>query len=573
MSSAANGCGRRRLLSRGESVLMRSLPLIIVVGVNDLALRVCEELCATSGHEVLVLWEPHPQAETAVRSMGAEFAGHAPNEYTSLELVGVRDATCIIPVSEDDRLNLQVALKARDINPNIRIVLRQFNRALGRKIEQNLPNCTAISPATHAAATYAAAAVDPACNYAVQFPATTGPLVGFSERKAFDFGLDDCTVADAERRLSVRVVAVNGRVAPDAAEMIRREDTVVACGHLSKLHDAWPRRAQARTSHRRARTSVRDLLRAAARVEPLLLYTFAVGTFIYAAASAYFAAELHLTVLEALYFVAATMFTVGYGDITPLTRHGSWVSIGAAIAIMGVGVTLGGVFIATISSALNRAQQIALRGLRHIRAEDHVVVCGAGNVGTRIIDFLLEMEQRVIVIEPRPSALIVEHARSRRIELLASDATDDQVLGFCDLARAQALVAVTDSDTANLEAALGAMAYSSDVHVVMRIHDPQFSRSVARNFRIGKSFSASDLTAPVIAGLARFPASRGRVAFAGETFNVGQRSADMHIPRAEGGIPLYFWRGAQLVPAHDFDEMQPNDQLLDIVPLSQFKAG
>lgn len=506
--------------------------------------------------------------------MGAHFAGLAPNEYASLEQIGVADAACIIPVSEDDRLNLQVALKARDLNPDIRIVLRQFNRALGRKIEQNLPNCTAISPATHAAATYAAAAVDPACVYAVQFPAATGPLVGFSERRASDFGLDDCTVDDAERRLNVRIVAVNGRIAPDRDETIRREDTVVACAPMQRLQESWPRRNAGRTKGQgRARTSVRDLLRAAARVEPLLLYTFGVGTILYFVASAYFAIDLHLTFLDALYFVAATMFTVGYGDITPYTRHGGWLSIVVAIVIMGVGVTLGGVFIATISSALNRAQQIALRGLRHIRAEDHVVVCGAGSVGTRIIDFLLDMDQRVVVIEPRPSALIVEHARSRRIELLASDATDDQVLAFCDLANAQSLVAVTDSDTANLESALGALAYHADVHVVMRIHDPQFSRSIARNFRVGKSFSASDLTAPAIAGLARFPASRGRVSFAGETFNVGERSAQMHIPRAEGGIPLYYWREGTLVPARDFDEMEPKDRLLDIVPLSQFRTG
>lgn len=552
---------------------MRSLPLIIVVGVNDLALRVCEELCATSGHEVLVLWEPHAHAEVFVRGMGAQFAGHPPNDYRSLEAIGVREAACIIPVSEDDRLNLQVALKARDLNPEIRIVLRQFNRALGRKIEQNLPNCSAISPATHAAATYAAAAVDPGCVYAVQFPSTTGPLVGFSERPARDFGLEDCTVSEAERHLNVRIVAVNGRVAPEPHDEIRREDTVVACGPMAQLQQSWPRRHSIRPKSGRARTSIRDLLGAAAKVEPLLLYTFAVGALVYGAASAYFAIDLHLTGLEALYFVAATMFTVGYGDITPLTRHGGWPSLAVAIAIMGVGVTLGGVFIATISSALTRAQEIALRGLRHIRAEDHVVVCGAGNVGTRIIDFLLGMDQRVIVIEPRPSAIVMEHARSRRIELLASDATDDQVLGFCDLAAAQALVAVTDSDTANLESALGALAYSAQMHVVMRIHDPQFSRSVARNFRVGKSFSASDLTAPAIAGLARFPASRGRVSFAGETFNLGERDSTMYVPRAEGGIPLYLWRDGHLIAAHDFKEMQPNDKLLDIVPLSQFKTA
>ena len=36
-------------------------------------------------------------------------------------------------LAEDDRVNLQVALKARDINPKIRVVLRQFNRTLARE--------------------------------------------------------------------------------------------------------------------------------------------------------------------------------------------------------------------------------------------------------------------------------------------------------------------------------------------------------------------------------------------------------------------------------------------------------
>ena len=103
--------------------------------------------------------------------------------------VGVPDATSLMALAEDDRVNLQVALKARDINPKIRIVLRQFNRTLARKIEQNLPNCSVLSLASHAAATIVGAALDQSSFYSLQFPDLDGVLCGFSERPAGLFGI------------------------------------------------------------------------------------------------------------------------------------------------------------------------------------------------------------------------------------------------------------------------------------------------------------------------------------------------------------------------------------------------
>lgn len=545
-----------------------------MVGANDLAVRVCEELCSTRGHDVVVMWDRDERTAEQVRAIGAEYAALEPNEYASLEAVGIREAACIMPVSEDDRLNLQVALKARDLNPQIRIVLRQFNRALGRKIEQNLVDCSAISPAAHAAATYAAAALDPACLYAVQFPAGEGQLVGFSERRAVEFGLGDCSFAEAERRTGVRIAAINGRIDLQPHDAIRAEDVLVACGPVDVLQSTWPRRSQRRRSeHRlRPRTSVRDLLRAAVKFEPLLFYTLAIGVVCYFGASLYFMDVLHLTFVQAMYFTAASMLTVGYGDITPYYRHSGAGALFATMAIMLLGVLILGISIATISSVLSRAQETALRGLRHVHAEDHIVVCGAGNVGTRVIEFLLQLKQRVVVVERRPSALLLEQARTRKIDLLAADTTDDETLAFCALPSAQSLVAITDSDTANLEAALGALDRNPEIPVVMRIMDPVYSRSIERHFNIAKSFSASDLTAPAIAGLARFPGSRGRVRFADETFNIGERSASARLPRAEGIVPLYAWRAGSIVPIHDFANVHPEDRLLYLVPLSQFRA-
>lgn len=553
---------------------MRSLPLIIVAGVNDLALRVCEELCSTAGHEVVLVGELTPLIGERAAAYGARTLVGAPEQDATLEAAGVREADCIIPVGDDDRINLRVALKARDANPSIRIVLRQFNRALGRKIEQNLSQCSAISPATHAAATFAAASVDASTIQALQFPSADGVLVSFAERQASEFGLGGTTVADAEERVCGRVLSVDGEINPPPDRAVDPAARIVVCAAVDELQgERRGDRRSTRRSRRRRRTRLRDAIRPAVRFEPLLLYTVGVALLVFVAAALYFELSLHLTPLESMYFVAATMFTVGYGDITPYVRHGPWASYVVAIVVMGMGVSLGGVFIASISAVLSRAQETALRGLRQIRAEHHVVVCGAGNVGTRVIEFLLELGQAVVVIEPQPNARVLELARSRRIDLLASDAADDDTLAFCNLSRAKGLVAATNSDTANLEAALGGLAHNAQLPVVLRIGDIEFANSVARNFSLAKSYATSDLTAPVIAGLSRFPASRGRVSFAGEVFAVGERTPDMYVPRREGGIPLFVFRAGELRAIRNFDQAQPGDRLLDLVPLSQFRAA
>ncbi len=262
-----------------------------------------------------------------------------------------------------------------------------------------------------------------------------------------------------------------------------------------------------------------------------------------------------------MYFTAATMFTVGYGDITPYLRHSGIASLLVAIAAMLSGVLIWGIFIATIASALSRAQETALQGVRQIRAAGHVIVCGAGNVGIRVIDFLVRLRERVVVVEQNPNALVVELARMRRIELLRGDATSDDTLAFCNLRAAQSLVAITDSDTANLESALGARVQNPTLPVVIRIADSAFARSVVNNFAIAGSFSVSELTAPVIAGLAELPGMRGCVRLGDATYTIVEhRGAD---PAKLAGVPLYAWRDGRLTAVYGAD-VRADDLVLSI---------
>ena len=148
----------------------------------------------------------------------------------------------ILALSADDHLNLRAALRARDANPEIRIVLRQFNRTLARKIEQNLHDCSVVSLAWLSASTYAASALDPTCFRGLQFPEPGGPLTGFATRLAEELGVAGETVAEAEASLGLRVVALGDRTEFDRDEKIPRGARLVVHGTIEQLAASTPAR-------------------------------------------------------------------------------------------------------------------------------------------------------------------------------------------------------------------------------------------------------------------------------------------------------------------------------------------
>ncbi len=308
-------------------------------------------------------------------------------------------------------------------------------------------------------------------------------------------------------------------------------------------------------------------------MDPILRAVVVITLFATTISTIYFAFALKKDPITAFYFVMTTMTTVGYGDITPLDAGP--VAKLASNALMVIGVGLSGIVIAFVTSALTRAQWTAMQGLRQIRTRQHVLVCGAGNVGTRVVEFLRMLGQKVVVVDTAPDNALVEQSRTREIELLTGDATRDSTLDLCNIRRARSVVAVTSIDTVNLEVALGVRGRNALLPVVMRVQDDAFARSIERQFDGIKTLSTSALAAPAFAGLSRFPGTRARIAFGDDDYNVGERlqGEKPAPPPANFCVALAVWRNGAFLHINDFDEMQPFDRLLFIVPLSQFRAG
>ena len=547
-----------------------------MVGGDELALRVTEELCATEGHHVALLWHHDPELASRVERMGAQFLGFPPDEFDTLRAAGVPAAASIMALSDDDRLNLQVALKARDLNPKIRIVLRQFNRQLGRKIGQNLPDCSVISLSGHAAATFAACAIDRSVFYAVQFPDMDGSLVAFATRPAHGFSLaGTMTLQEFEIAHKVRVVGYNGADYFDSAIIPRDDDELMVFGEIAVLEGLARKRDRKREawSFRDAvRGFRRNFIASLRRIDPVFRILALVSVALFVIFSVYFAYALHKDAITAIYFVITTMTSTGYGDITPLDS-GPAAKLASNLAMVA-GVAMTGIFIAFATERITRAQYVATQGVRRLHKHDHIVVCGTGQVGTRAIDFLLDHDRDVVVVDANPDPTIIDRVRNGEVTLLTGDATREEVLAMCNLPHAHSLVTLTGNDTANLEIALGARARNPDLSVVMRVQDETFARLIESQFSLDRTFSTSELSAPGFAGLSRFPGTRGRIAYGEETYNVGERLQGEvpQPPPAEHCIPLCVYRNGELILIDDFSLMQPYDRLLFLVPLSQFRA-
>lgn len=556
---------------------MPGRPTMIVVGGDSLALNAAHELALIPDHRVVVLWPADSAFAAAVEACGAVSVAARPESPEGLDAAGVEHAISILALARDEQLNLQVALRARDANPQIRIVLRQFNRTLAAKIEQNLPDCSVLSLAWHSAATYAACALDPSCFRGLQFPERDGPLTGLARRVAERGSLAGQSIADAERTLDARIIAVNGTTDFNTDAPLAPGAQLIVFGTVERLLLSTPRQPVADPRaplpvrmHRLLRRGAWRLRRIDSFVAAILIAALA----LFAVGAWHFERSFGNGWLVATYFVLSTMTTTGYGDITP--NHNDPYDIAVAMALMLFGTVFTGLFIAFVASRLTRAQWTRMQGLRPVHRRGHIVVCGCGSIGTGVIDLLLGFNKPLVVVERNPDTALVEHARDRDIDLLTGDASRDDTLDLCNLDGAHSLLALTNVDTLNLEIALGARARNPGLPIVLRIAEANFAASLARHFQFETTFSVAALAGPVFAGLARLPGARGRIAFGEEEFGVVEivvgAAIENDLPRI--AIPLAAaGDDGEFTLLRNFAGVRPGTRVLILVPLDPFRDG
>jgi len=111
------------------------------------------------------------------------------------------------------------------------------------------------------------------------------------------------------------------------------------------------------------------------------------------------------SIFEALYWGIVTISTVGYGDITPITREGKFL---ASILISG-GIVLVSALTATFSATLiNRMNILKGEGLKLNKLKEHLLICGWSESGEELLEEIIKAG----LDKEKPIVLVTEYDKS-----------------------------------------------------------------------------------------------------------------------------------------------------------------
>lgn len=487
---------------------------IILCGDDALGLRIAEEF-RSAGAEVVT-----------VRSPG--------------ELVTARiaEAEAVVCVDDDDDLNLEIALLARQANDQVRVVARLANSVLRTAMAQDNGPGAILDVADLAA------------------PSVVQACLNRTTHSISVAGID-FVISGAAAQHDSTLRSMYGDLAPVAVilgENSRIPGEVVACpGRDHEVREGdWT--AMIGTAEELAERGIavsKPLAVTRKRRPPITRAVDAVRTFredlnpmFYRALAASLTLVAGTTVLlrfayqqpgmgwvDALYFSAETIATVGYGDFNFLNQP-TWLRL-FGVVFMFAGVTTTAILVAFVADVLlsrRLSQSSGRRRASHLH--NHVIVVGLGSFGIRVVSDLKAAGFDVAVVERSEDNRYLSAAAELGVPVIFGDATLPQTLEAARIAHARAVAVLTQDDMVNIETGIVLKELSAPgIPIVMRVYDRALGAAVGQRFGFDYVRSTVELATPWFIGAARGLHVLG-------TFSVGQRSFMVGGVRVEPGSEL-----------------------------------
>jgi Trk K+ transport system NAD-binding subunit len=451
---------------------------VVICGADELAFLIAEELQRLGDAVAVVAANDTGKFMQRARALGIKTIAGDYRDEDILGDAGVARARAFIAAENDDVGNLHAALAAHELNPQLRIVLRVFNPEMGAHIQRVIEGAEVLSSSAIAAPSLVSAALQTDFEQRVE----VGGRVFVVRHAAAD---------DPDLVMPLAVQTHDGTALfPDPID----NAICLADGGESATFKKPSRRSGKRRGLIPA--EVRAFGQALAAVaDSRLRYMVAVLVVLVLISAVVFQFGLGLNFLDAVYYTTTTITTIGYGDISPLKA--SWLVKLYVIVLELLGATTLAIFFALVTDALIGVRlRRALGGGLHHDVSEHLVVCGLGNMGHRIVRHIHNIGMPVVGLELDEALPAVQDARRMNVPVVIGDARRPESLQAVKIDEARCLLVTTEDDLANLEIALNARSLNGDLWIVVRLRDPDLAARVQRAIGHGVSRSTAALAAP-----------------------------------------------------------------------------
>ncbi len=238
---------------------------------------------------------------------------------------------------------------------------------------------------------------------------------------------------------------------------------------------------------------------------------------------------LGLAPFDAFYQTLITISTVGYTEVGA-EIGGSYRVVSAMLILVGVGValyTLGFAIEALMDGKLR--DHLGRTRMQHIldALNDHIIVCGYGQVGQAITRTVEADGKPVVVVDRLPN-----QDELGGVPAVIGEATDDDVLRRAGIDRARGLIVALNSDADNTYVVLSGRALNPGLFIVARANDataaPKLLQAgadrVVNPHEIGGNRMAAFMLQPNVADLLGDSMQDGQLRVRVREFAVGERS-------------------------------------------------
>lgn len=435
-------------------------PLVIICGLGQIGFR-CFELLRAAGYGVCVITTSTTDdwMQIVIASGGRVIRGDARSDKHLVD-AGIQRAIGIIVATDQDIVNVSIAMDARRLNASIRIVCRMFDTNLGRHIQESFGVTQVFSTSELAT---------PAFVEALQQQSIGLVVHGMSGYRLICNALPQLQLA----RISIPPTQKLNTTQPSSE--------LYLCA------------AQGETISRQKRAASRLLGLA---LSPALSSYWKIGAFIFGViitSAALLSIALQMSFLDATYFVTTTITTVGYGDYNFSSAPTAIKIFGICLMLIGAGSLA--VLFSSVTDAVFSKRMISALGGRPVPRRNHLILVGAGHLGSRIARVLINSDVPFVIIENDVTGRYSVDIK-RYASVIDGDPKSLTTLSRCNVNGATAIMTISDDDVENLSAALTAKTANPKLPSIVRLFDPDLGAGLQARLTLDSVISISRNAAP-----------------------------------------------------------------------------